>query len=238
MATLDKDCDLKFGNCSWEFDENVSKNFDCHVNKSVPCYKMIHEMIGNMSEWFVLENTNVYDIGTSNGYGLLNIKSHNNNKRVKYIGVDKSPYMINEAKKLESDDIFLINNDVLSNDFSIYDSSFITSVLRLQFIPKKDRFKLVKKIYDGLEIGGAFILVEKILVNSSQLNDIFVGCYYDFKKDNGFNEEEILNKSKSLRSVIQPLEEKENTDMLKSVGFEQVEIFFKWFNFIGIIAIK
>ena len=37
---------------------------------------------------------------------------------------------------------------------------------------------------------------------------------------------------------MQPLEEKENTDMLKSVGFEQVEIFFKWFNFIGIIAIK
>ena len=28
MTTLDKDCDLKFGNCSWEFDENVSKNFD------------------------------------------------------------------------------------------------------------------------------------------------------------------------------------------------------------------
>ena len=23
-----KDCDLKFGNCSWEFDENVSKNFE------------------------------------------------------------------------------------------------------------------------------------------------------------------------------------------------------------------
>ena len=76
------------------------------------------------------------------------------------------------------------------------------------------------------------------MVNNSQLNDIFVGCYYDFKKDNGFSEEEILNKSKSLRSVMQPLEEKENTDMLKSVGFEQVEIFFKWFNFIGIIAIK
>ena len=146
--------------------------------------------------------------------------------------------MINEAKKLESNDVFVIDNDVLSNGFSICNSSFITSVLTLQFIPKKDKFKLVKKIYDGLEIGGAFVLVEKILVNNSQLNDIFVGCYYDFKKDNGFSEEEILNKSKSLRSVMQPLEEKENTDMLKSVGFEQVEIFFKWFNFIGIIAIK
>ena len=238
MATLDKDCDLKFGNCSWEFDENVSKNFDCHVNKSVPCYKMIHDMIGSISEWFIVDNTNVYDIGTSNGNGLLNIKSHNNNKKVKYIGVDKSSYMINEAKKLESNDVFLINNDVLSNGFSICNSSFITSVLTLQFIPKKDKFKLVKKIYDGLEIGGAFILVEKILVNNSQLNDIFVGCYYDFKKDNGFSEEEILNKSKSLRSVMQPLEEKENTDMLEMVGFKNIEVFFKWFNFIGIIAIK
>ena len=37
---------------------------------------------------------------------------------------------------------------------------------------------------------------------------------------------------------MQKKKKKENIDILEMVGFKNIEIFFKWFNFIGIIAIK
>lgn len=58
------------------------------------------------------------------------------------------------------------------------------------------------------------------------------------KRRNGFTNEEIIYKARSLRGVLVPLTLSENLEMLSSVGFETVDTFIKWYNFAGIIAVK
>ena len=62
--------------------------------------------------------------------------------------------------------------------------------------------------------------------------------YYDFKIENKLNHEQVLNKSKSIRSSMQLFDLSEIDEFLKKSGFKKKEVFFRWYNFIGIIVIK
>ena len=52
-----------------------------------------------------------------------------------------------------------------SLDYDYSNSSVVTAMLSFQFIPKKERVKILRKIYNGLNEDGAFFMVEKIKNN-------------------------------------------------------------------------
>ena len=58
------------------------------------------------------------------------------------------------------------------------------------------------------------------------------------KKQNGYTEEQIERKRLSLEGVLVPVTSDWNIDLLKQAGFRQVDIFWKWMNFVGYIAFK
>ena len=89
-----------------------------------------------------------------------------------------------------------------------------------------------------MNYGGAMIFVDKIRASKSVYEDMFNQVYFDFKIDNKLKHVQILNKSKSIRSAMQLFQIKEIISFLKKTGFEKNEVFFKWFNFVGIIAVK
>ena len=62
--------------------------------------------------------------------------------------------------------------------------------------------------------------------------------YYDFKRENGLTDTEIIDKNVSLRGIQKCLTVEENIQLLKEVGFNKIDIFYKNFNFVGIVAIK
>jgi tRNA (cmo5U34)-methyltransferase len=49
---------------------------------------------------------------------------------------------------------------------------------------------------------------------------------------------EIAQKREALENVLIPYRLKENETLLRHAGFSQVDVFFKWYNFCGIIAVK
>ena len=107
----------------------------------------------------------------------------------------------------------------------------------MPFLSKKAQVGLLKKSYKSLNSGGAFIAVNKIESNNAKFQDIFNQVYFDFKKKK-ISSSDILKKSQALRSVMSLNTETEEIKNLKQVGFKKIEIFFKYLNFIGIIAVK
>lgn len=228
---------MDLNTCDWKFNKSVATEFNEHVRQSVPLYQEIHYLINEMAQWFLEDGTNVYDLGTSTAEVIKNLVTFRN-KNVNYIGVDESKDMLDEIDNnlKENKNIEFINDDI--KNVSITNASFITSVLTLQFISEKDRYDIVQNIYNGLNKGGAFVLVEKILANNTLINNIWEGLYYDMKLFNGLDEKHIINKQRSIRGVMKPLTLNENKKMLEDVGFTKYEEFFKWGNFVGYIAIK
>lgn len=226
------------GNWTFENDE-VVKNFDIHVVKSVPLYEMFHEMIIEFSKYFVMDNTCVVDVGTSTAHLLNKIKANNSIKKVKYIGIDSSKEMLQCSTKTYPHLTFL-NKDL--TDSSCYDEienvSFISSMLCLQFISPNYKEFVLKNLHQKMNKGGAFVMVEKVKSTNIDLHDIYNNKYWEFKRKNGISDTDIINKNFSLEGRMFPTTVEKNIQLLNITGFETVEIFMKYNNFVGIIAIK
>jgi|TARA_B100000745_G_scaffold43906_1_gene26558 tRNA (cmo5U34)-methyltransferase len=108
----------------------------------------------------------------------------------------------------------------------------------LQFIPVENRASLLKKIYESLVPGGGFILNEKVLSENELLGETFVEMHHDFKKYHGYSKMEISKKRDALENVLVPLKLSKTMTLVRNAGFNAVDIFFKWNNFAGLIALK
>ena len=83
----------------WRFDSKVAEIFDKHVNQSIPHYDSLQKYISNISEWYLKDNSRVYDLGCSTGNTIINICKNNKGKKIEIIGYDTGKRMINLAKK-------------------------------------------------------------------------------------------------------------------------------------------
>lgn len=229
---------------TWRFDNKVAKKFDTHVNQSIPHYLDLQNYTVKLSEWFLKDDTLVYDLGCSTGETIKQILNLNISTKFSIVGFDNSQKMIELAKKkvlnLKSKNkkvkIEFKHKDI--NKIKLKKSNLIISVLLFPFLNLEQREKLLKKIYKSLNSGGAFICVEKIRAKNSYYEDLLNQMYFDFKLTKNLSEKEILNKAKSLRSSMYLFDEKKSKSLLESAGFKDYEIFFKCFNFIGYVAIK
>ena len=96
----------------------------------------------------------------------------------------------------------------------------------------------MKKIFHALVPGGCFIFIEKIIAESEELDELFVNGHHDFKRRQGYSKLEIAKKKEALDNILIPLKLSENINLLEKSGFNKIEIFFKWLNFAGLIAVK
>ena len=58
---------IQHGNASWSFDGKTAKNFDKHIKQSIPMYDTMHELALKISDFFLTEKSNIYDLGCSTG---------------------------------------------------------------------------------------------------------------------------------------------------------------------------
>ena len=97
---------------------------------------------------------------------------------------------------------------------------------------------VIDKIYKSLMWGGAFIMFEKVRGSDARFQDIFNCFYQDFKSQQGYSADEILEKQRSLKSILEPFSRQGNIDMLKRAKFVDIESILKYACFEGFLSIK
>mgnify|MGYP001261176808 FL=1 len=230
---------MKFKNSSWNFRNKVPKIFSSHIKKSIPLYSESHNLMANLSDFFLKEKSNCIDIGSSTGTLLNMIANRHKNKKINFYGIEIVKEMIKQAEKENKrfkNKIKYLNKDVKKIQFP--KSDLIISCYTIQFIEPKYRQQLINKIYKSLNWGGAFIMFEKIRASDARFQDIYSLLYNDFKLNNKFNEKEIINKSRSLKGVLEPFSDFGNLGLLKRSGFKDIVTVFHWISFKGYLCIK
>lgn len=223
------------------FGQNVAAVFDDMLDRSVPFYQEMQRMIAEMARDFSVEGTNIYDLGCSTGTTLLHLDAAIT-RRVKFIGVDNSPEMLKKCREKMAAHSFQHELELVCADLNqgvrIENASMVLLILTLQFVRPLYRDTLVKAIHQGLNDNGCVILVEKVLGEDSVFNRLFIDYYYGMKKRHGYSELEISQKREALENVLVPYKLMENREMLLRSGFRYCDVFFKWYNFCGLIAVK
>jgi tRNA (cmo5U34)-methyltransferase len=108
----------------------------------------------------------------------------------------------------------------------------------VQFIATRHRQEVLNRIYEHLNWGGAFLMFEKVRAPDARFQDIMSALYNDFKIRNGFSAEEVLNKTSSLKGVLEPFSTEGNLGLLRRAGFSDITTVFKHLCFEGFLAIK
>lgn len=231
---------------NWEFDEDVAEVFTDMLERSIPDYHTMRKLVDQVAEHFIKPNTRFVDLGCANGLSAEGIIANHHKDVISYLSDVSEPMLAKcrerYKKQIEEGYVHVTRLDLtkypigygcFSNGCSV-----ILSCLTLQFIPVEYRQGIIESVYSSLDKGGAFILVEKVLGNSSEIGSIFTSIYYNMKRENQYTEEQIASKRKSLEGVLCPLTEEMNISMLKMAGFRKIDTFWKHLNFCGIIAIK
>lgn len=238
----DKYFDKNWKSKDFEFDEKVVSVFDDMVSRSVPYYNETRTTALSLAKKFVQKKTNIYDIGCSTATLLIEFSKLVQNDDVNLIGLDNSKPMIAEAKKKISElglsNKISLNYSDAEKEMSLKNASIVFMNYTLQFVRPFHRENLLNQIYNALNKNGCLILVEKILGNDSHFNRLYIDLYYEYKSKVGYSDEEIKNKRESLENILIPYRIDENIDLLKNSGFNTVDVFFKWFNWAGIVAVK
>lgn len=239
------DADLEQAEGAWKFDQEVADKFDDHVRKSIPLYDEVQTRVVKLSDWFIKSEgeEHVYDLGCATGTTIQQlIEQHGSSPPPKFVGIDLQAPMLEKARQRVGDEeaVNLIQADI-STHMSFPNATLVTSLFTLSFIREDNRKTLIKQIYDDLEYGGALIFCEKTRAQSPFFQDIWTEEYWDYKAEQGLEDDEILGKAKTLRGQLRPITLTEYETLLSDAGFDvenNVDVFFKWFPWMGIIARK
>ncbi len=190
-----------------------------------------------MSDFFLKEDSILYDCGTSLGDILQKIAKRHP-KKGQLIGIDSESAMIAKANKNnKQENIEFVCDDITT--YSFLKSDIIISYYTVQFIHPKHRQGVLNAIYNALNWGGAFIFFEKVRGEDARFQDIYTTMYHDYKLEKGaYSPDEIMSKSRSLKGVLEPFSSQGNMDLLKRAGFVDITTVFKCLCFQGFLAIK
>ncbi|MEM7257189.1 MAG: carboxy-S-adenosyl-L-methionine synthase CmoA, partial [Pseudomonadota bacterium] len=193
------------------FDEKVARVFDDMLARSIPLYAEQQKMIGDMAARFWVNDTRVVDLGCSLGTTLISIASLLPGS-AQMSGYDNARAMLERATA-NVDSASLGNHITLHHadlngdldNLDLSNTSVVTLCWTLQFVRPLRRDRLINKIYESLVDGGILIITDKVLTNDSNMNRFFIDFYYDYKRRNGYSDEEIMRKREALENVLVPL---------------------------------
>lgn len=226
------------GNARWSFGGNVADSFESHIERSVPGYREGHELVAQLSDFFVSNNSLVYEIGASTGALTRRLAEWNDGKNARFVGIEVEADMVAAARRLSEgiESVDFIEEDALTAELAPAD--MIVSYYTMQFVRPALRQQLYDKIYESLNWGGAFVMFEKVRAPDARFQDMMSVLYSDFKLSEGFDPSEIVAKTRSLKGVLEPFSTNGNIDMLERAGFVDHMTVFKHICFEGFLAIK
>lgn len=225
----------------WSFDADVTECFDDMLRRSIPQYDVMRRAVFDVGSRFLVDSTHLVDIGSSRGEAVQAFIDRFG-ARINYDLIEISDPMLDVLRARFAGWIknghLRVNKMDLRQDFPSVPASLVLAVLTIQFVPIEHRQRLIRRAYKTLRKGGAMIIVEKVLGDTSELDDMMVDTYYQMKREKGYTQEAIDRKRMSLEGVLVPMTARWNVDMLERAGFEQIDCMWRWMNFAAWIAVK
>ena len=224
----------------FEFNARVADVFENMIERSVPGYGLLLDMIAVLTEKYSQPGTNCYDLGCSLGASTLRIRQ-NLPQDCTVIGIDNSAAMVERCKQNMERDHSQATVDIRLENLQetvIENASVVVMNFTLQFIPDEDRAEILKQIVGGLNKGGILILSEKVSFVDGQRQNLMTELHHEFKKHQGYSDLEIAQKRTSLENVLISNTMDEHVSRLKEAGFTTTELCVRCLNFVAFIAIK
>lgn len=218
------------------FDESVAKVFPDMIERSVPCYRNLIEMIGILAGQFLKPGALCFDLGCSLGEVSARLLERHQLPGLRVIAVDNSSAMIAKLRTRMATEEAAGRLEPVCADLDAVDTrgaSLVILNLTLQFVPPDARLALLARWRQNLVPGGGLILAEKIRLPDQDADGFLNHCHAEFKRANGYSELEISRKRAALDRVLLPDTPVCHRERLAAAGFRHVVPWFQCLNFMA-----
>jgi len=225
---------------AFRFDQSVADVFQDMIERSVPGYGVVLQLIGVLAEKYGQQDTRAYDLGCSLGASTLQLRRHLPDG-CHVIGVDNSEAMVSRCIANLSRDHSAATYEILLEDLretNIQNASIVILNFTLQFVPDEQRENILAHIFEGLNNGGIILLAEKVKFEDCSEQALMTTLHHDFKKQHGYSDLEISQKRAALENVLIPNTEEQHRQRLRDAGFSVVEQCMRCLNFSTFLGIK
>lgn len=219
----------------WTFGGNTWQTFDDHIRRSVPGYDHLHDIIVHYAGEFVRPGSRILELGSSTG--TLSKRLGAQYPDCEILGVDLEPAMV-EAARAAANPPNVTYDCADVRELTVPDNDLSVLCYVLQFLPLADRPRVLSRLFDRLPPGGGLVLAEKVRYRDDRFQTVSQRVHYQFKRNQGYTQEEIDAKDASLEGILVPLYEDENVAMLKAAGFSSVNTLFQNTLFKAWLAIR
>ncbi|WP_101676258.1 carboxy-S-adenosyl-L-methionine synthase CmoA [Alloalcanivorax mobilis] len=225
----------------FSFDERVVGVFPDMIKRSVPGYTTTIDMIGVLAARYARPGTHLYDLGCSLGAATVAMAALTPADSGTLVGVDNSPAMIERCGELLreqglADRVALRLGDVAAMDFAA--TSVAVLNFTLQVIPLAQRDALIKRLAQATVEGGILVLSEKIRFEDPDQDALQRDWHHAFKRNNGYSDLEISQKRNAIEDVLIPETLAEHERRLRDAGYRDVQLWFRCFNFVSLVAVR
>lgn len=228
------------GSRRFAFDASVAAAFEDMAQRSIPGYE---ESIRTVCWLAARELTSgvVYDLGASTGTLELALAPWLLQTNARVIAVDLSEEMVARGQGRThaaglSERVEWRCEDVAQTE--VQDASLVVANYVFQFMDPALRSAAYQRVFDGMRPGAWFVLSEKTVESSGDVEGFFRARYEDFKRTQGYTEEEIENKRVALEGVLRPWTVQQTEAALSQIGFHAPVMLIRWWNFVTWVAQK
>lgn len=206
---------------------NAADNYDTNRKEIIPHMDVYYQTAVELTKKF--NNPSILDLGA--GTGILTELLHQTHPQSRITLVDMSANMLDKAKnKFNNIDNFTyIEDNYLTMDFKEnYD--IIISSLSIHHLNDKEKYTLYRKIYQHLNNQGVFINADEVIAPTDTLEKLYVEkeTTHLLKQDLTNDEkEEILYR----RTLDTPSTLKDNLTWLDDIGYENVDVIYKYYRY-------
>lgn len=210
--------------------------YDDEIKRTLPYYEEFYKQIVDIVNIYNPKNLTWLDIGCGTGkmadiaLKQLDIK--------KFVCCDCSPNMIEIARKrFNCSNTTFLTSDVREIKF-VNEFDIITAIQVNHYLHDKEREKSIKKCYQALRAGGLFITFENYAPFSELGKHLYLKRWKAYQLKQGKSENECENHINRYNTKYFPISLSKHFDLLKSCGFNTIEILWLSYMQVGILGIK
>ncbi len=211
--------------------EEEAREFDPIILRLIPYYPQMIEALLAAIPFEAQRPINVIDLGCGTGTIAKRIKEKFPLAKITCMDFAEGMIAMAKVKMAEYSDIRFQVGDFRTYAFDQYYDVVVSSLALHHLETDQEKMVFYRKIYDALNPDGVFYNADVILAANDHLGQVYIEKWKEFMRRQ-VPEDEINNKwMLTYHNEDHPARLMDQLDWLNEIGFMEVDILWKYYNF-------
>ncbi|MCX7748417.1 MAG: class I SAM-dependent methyltransferase [Clostridia bacterium] len=211
--------------------ELEAQEFDEIIRKLIPYYEQMLKALTASIPFGKGEKISVLDLGCGTGTIAKKVKELFPNARISCLDLAKNMVEMAKIKLKNFEDIQYYVGEFEHFEFPEKYDVVVSSLALHHLVTEKDKIHFYSQIHKALNQNGVFYNADVVLGSNSHLQDLYMKKWVEYMKRN-VPEEEVESKwMKTYEEEDSPAKLMDHIEWLKKLGFADVDVVWKYYNF-------